>query len=239
MIKQNIFGIIVLTVCIIIIYEAIGRLRVKEKFDNTGNVIDTIVNSTNLIDKQFTSVFDTIGATAITMKKDIVTSGKLTAGNISTTGNVSTGSTTLGTTGITSNSITSTGNITSNGTMTAKELTMKSGNVSEVMTATDLKKLKSIKTLAGYVVNGGGTTHLLFEGSYNLNTAADKFNVQANNTWDMAWIFKGWQVEFATGINITGTVVIASNITEDVMRVSTMGKIANKIVSYRMTWIGY
>jgi hypothetical protein len=106
----------------------------------------------------------------------------------------------------------------------------------------DLKKMKSLRHNGGFAIDGEGSTFPLEEGGiYNLGNWKSnnkKYDAWSNDQWDMAYLYRGWRVEFwehYEGRDL-GTVWKYENKTVDVKKCDMPN---DTISSYRLTWIGY
>lgn len=106
----------------------------------------------------------------------------------------------------------------------------------QVISGTDLRKLNSLKNIAGYAVDGDGTTHLLFEGGWYELYNGEKFDAWSNDRWDFVYLFRGWKGEFAQHGKGSGSVWREENKNEDVKKIK-IG--ANQVSSYKITWVDY
>jgi hypothetical protein len=122
------------------------------------------------------------------------------------------------------------------------------------ITETDLQKIASNKKFAGFAVDGGGTTMLLYEGYWILWGSNDenvnnvkRFDAFTTDVWDVAYINKGWKVQFWADAK-SGNTVIIENKTDDIpKRVSFIshnfavgtGSGGDGVSSYEATWVGY
>ena len=108
----------------------------------------------------------------------------------------------------------------------------------------DLKKMKSSRMIGGYAINGHGTTHLLEEGGiYNLGdwvSNNQKYDAWSNDTWDIAYIYKGWKAEFWQNFegykHGLGKLYSYENKNENVKKCDMSN---DTVSSYKLTWVGY
>jgi hypothetical protein len=105
------------------------------------------------------------------------------------------------------------------------------------ITETELKKLKSHLPIAGYAVDGGGSTHLLFEGSHRFEGSNEPFG-WFNNAMNESQVFKGWRVTFWDG-NFTGTSWVNDNSGGNSVPVRVDRQHQDRAGSYKAEWIGY
>lgn len=61
----------------------------------------------------------------------------------------------------------------------------------------DIQRGKVMRNNAGYAIDGGGSTHLLWEGGWHGLNDSGYADAWANDNWDMVYINKGWKVTFA------------------------------------------
>ena len=132
--------------------------------------------------------------------------------------------------------------LNANGIITTDKLTITDkivsvgGDTKAELTKTDIKKMKSLKMIAGYAIDGGGSTHLLFEGGWH-NLSSGKFNAWSNDNWDVIYIFKGWKVQVSEHSNGGGWKKDMVNKNEDVKKMDNFSD--NKVSSYKVTWVDY
>jgi hypothetical protein len=92
----------VIIVIIIIIFLCLKKKGLLERFENKGNVIDTLLNSYDTTDKKFNNMVDNIDLNtvtfgkSITTKKNITASGNVNANTIIASGDVKSGGVTVG-----------------------------------------------------------------------------------------------------------------------------------------------
>jgi hypothetical protein len=217
--NKKLITIFILVIIFLIFVKNGGMRKAIENFENTDEnqkgFFETLLNSFNTVGQTFNNVFTKIDAKNVNMSKSLITTGNITGTDIIST------------------------NIKSSNDMIGKNikanLSVAINNTS--ISETDLKKMKSIKTLAGYVVDGAGTTHLLFEGGWYNLYGGSKFDAWSNNRWDVAYIFKGWKLEIAQHGGGTGKVIRKENKKEELMKVSGFSNI--KPSSYKITWVDY
>ena len=119
------------------------------------------------------------------------------------------------------------------------------------ITETDLQKIASNKKYAGFAVDGGGTTMLLYEGFWILyggnNDNERRFDAWVGDNLDVAYINKGWKIQFWSD-NKSGNTVITENKTDDIPKrvwfldhnfAVGVGTVGNGVSSYEATWVGY
>ncbi|MBA42593.1 MAG: hypothetical protein CMF62_01105 [Magnetococcales bacterium] len=103
------------------------------------------------------------------------------------------------------------------------------GNGSRFQKSISGKKL--FLGVAGYGIDGSGTTHLLHEGTHNLSDIP-----YSNDLWDNICAYPGWEILVATDYNLNGSKqVIKNNSPKPVyLRLNPV----NKASSYKATWVG-
>jgi hypothetical protein len=110
------------------------------------------------------------------------------------------------------NNLTTSKKLTSNGETDFKSLNSKVVSTNKITadklcigdtcinSEAELKKLKSLKSVGGYVLDGQGSTHLLIEGEHEGHHKHmehnDYYYSWAGDRWDIAYIFRGWKVTF-------------------------------------------
>lgn len=220
---------VIIAVLVISINRSLLKERIVEDFDNTGNVIDTIINTTTATQEYMESVFSKVTNTDLFLTKTLNTKAIKAGGDISTTGNLTVGGKLTGSSGTLSMGNLSTDTITLNNISTSG---LKIDN-------TMLKKLASQASVGGFAINGDGTTIPLMEGEWNLS---DKGPMDAwtNDKWDTVHIYKGWRISVANNSNMGGGTKTVQNKTDVLQKYSLRDYgLDNKVSSYTMTWIGY
>lgn len=101
-------------------------------------------------------------------------------------------------------------------------------------------RIYSHKKCGGFAIDGEGTTMLLFEGYWHLGGTGDlneirKFDAWTNQKWDVAYLYKGWAVDFYTDINKLGRKISYINKDSDVLRC----EVGNAASSYELKWVGF
>ncbi len=212
-IKKN-KDIFLVGILIIVLVCIQYRDRLKEGFEST------VANSVSTIETKFNQAFGVINADnvimnqSLTVKKDIKTDGEILAkGHIRTNRNVY-----------------------GKNIKASSMFYMDDNGKNLTLTKEELKKIKSRLDLAGYAVDGGGSTHLLFSDDWqNLYNGA-QMDAWSNNKWDKIYLFKGWKGEFAKDGNGNGTMWTFQNKDKKIQQFTPQG---NQISSYKITWIGY
>ena len=101
----------------------------------------------------------------------------------------------------------------------------------------DLKKLKAVSHQAGYAIDGGGSTHLLFEGYHKLHNG-DTFDANSNDKWDRLYVNRGWKIVVWDHGNKTGfKQQIENNDSFTPLKMDLLHK--NSVSEYQAIWIGY
>ena len=191
--------------------------RISENFEN-ANLID-VINGLDVQDQKLNDIITKSSTTEVTFNKNIVTNK-----NIKASGHISSGKDIV---------------LNSNGTIKAKnflitdKIASVGGDTKAELTKTDIKKMKSLKMIAGYAINGDGTTHLLFEGYHKLHE--NKFQ-WAHDRWDTIYIFKGWKVQTWDDAKKGKQISNTENKNEDVKMVDVQN---DKISEYEVTWVDY
>ena len=111
------------------------------------------------------------------------------------------------------------------------------GNIqvgSQTLTEDDIKRMKSMRSVAGWAIDGDGSTAILMEGDWRLNTGT--MESWTCDKWDTAYIFKGWKITFWDGDNFNGGNHTAENKTEVVKKIPNLN---NWPCSYKAEWVGY
>lgn len=110
--------LVVIIIIIVIIYLCLKKKGMLERFENEGNVIDTLLNSYNTTDKKFNNMVDSITLNDVIFGKNIKTNKYLNVGegidvggDIVSKGEIKT-----------SSNITATGKITASGDIKGKRL---------------------------------------------------------------------------------------------------------------------
>ena len=88
--------IAVIIVIIIIIFLCLKKKGLLERFENKGNVIDTLLNSYDTTDQKFNNLTDKIDLNTVTFGKNITTSKNVNANTIIASGDVKSGGVTVG-----------------------------------------------------------------------------------------------------------------------------------------------
>lgn len=221
--NKKMIAIFVFIILFLLFVQQGGMRTTIENFEN-GNTIDTIMNSFDMTGQKFNDVFTKIDANTISIgknistNKNIETSADINAKNLSLTGSAN----------ITGNI--STGNI-STSNINTKDLKIGNATLGE----TELKKLKSLKNIAGYALDGSGSTHLLFEGYHKLSGGA-KFDAWSNNKWDKIYIFKGWKITAWKDNNKKNKMGEVHNKDQDAQG---WGLTSNVLSEYEVVWAGY
>lgn len=104
----------------------------------------------------------------------------------------------------------------------------------------DLKKMKSSVAIAGYIIDGDGTTHLVFEGEHYLtyHENGEAFWGWINDRVDNAYALKGWKITFYEH-GLSGKSWVIYNNNRSVGALMPPRGDWNKISSYKAEWIGY
>ena len=102
----------------------------------------------------------------------------------------------------------------------------------------DLKKMKSLRMMGGFAVDGGGSTIPLEEGGWwNLCCEGNqKYNAWSNDAWDVVFLYRGWKAQFSEHPSGKGWVKTYENKTENVKKFAPPG---NRVSGYKMWWVGY
>ena len=101
---------------------------------------------------------------------------------------------------------------------------------------TDLKKMKSLRMMGGFAIDGGGSTMMLEEGGWHNLYSNAKYDSWTNDRWDRIFIYRGWKVEVAKNGNGEGNYKVFTNTNENVKKCIIDG---NQVSSYKLTWVGY
>ena len=212
-IKKNrdlfLVGLLILTlVCI----QYRGRL--KEGFEST------VANSVSTIEQKFNQAFGVINAENVIMNQNLTVKKNINAdGEVVAKGHIKTSK-----------------NVYAKNIKATDMFYMPDGDKNLTLTKEELKKIKSRLDLAGYAVDGGGSTHLLFaDGWQNLYDGA-KMDAWSNDSWDMIYLFKGWKGEFAEHGSGKGWVKKYENKDRKLQKFQPPG---DRISSYKVTWISY
>ena len=99
----------------------------------------------------------------------------------------------------------------------------------------DTRRLKSLSRIGGFAVDGDGPTILLEDGKHALNGSA-KYNVWSNDRWDYLFLFKGWKLETWDRDDYKNPITNTTNTNDYIKRIAPT---ANRVSSYRLTWVGY
>jgi hypothetical protein len=125
--------------------------------------------------------------------------------------------------------------LTSNDTDKNYSLTL--GNT--VLDETSLKKQKHLDLLAGFAVDGTGTTFPIYIGKYKLFNS-DWGDAYTNDSWDIIYVNKGfkitvWQHEY------TGTQAVLENKDSDIPKRFNLSNssLVNQVSTVQAEWIGY
>jgi len=212
--NKKMIGIFAIVIIFLLFVRRGGIRRAVENFENEGNVIDTIMNSFDTTGQKFNDVFTKIDATDVTFGKKIKSSK-----NIETTRDIKSKSAFL------------TGSAVIDGDVRAKRVVIEGQTLSK----TDIMKIKSLKNIAGYAIDGGGSTHLLFEGYHKLH-GSQKFDAWSNDKWDIIYIFKGWDFTAWKDYNKKSQMGTFKNTNEDAKRWKPDG---NRLSEYEVKWVGY
>ncbi len=105
----------------------------------------------------------------------------------------------------------------------------------------DIKRLRSMLKCAGYAVDISGTSILLFEGQNDI-TRNTVFNSWANDKWDCAYIYRGWEVHFYgdgdyNKLNPTASYLYTKNTDFDIPVKFDLP--SNQVSAYMATWVGF
>jgi len=207
------FGIFIVILFLILIIDFSDKhdrenFQNKENFEGDKTFFDSALNSYNTTNNLVKDIFPNVDSSNATVNKNLTVNGNLKSNNVITN------------------------NVSANDTLKSSKVII--GNTT--LYETDLKKMMSTRKIAGYAVSGRETTHLLFEGGwYNLYKGA-KFDAWSNDSWDVAYVFRGWKLEVAEHGNGKGYIWRKSNTEEDVKK---LGWFSRKPSSYKVTWIGY
>ena len=203
------------------------RGRLKEGFEST------VANSVSVIETKFNQAFGVINADNVVMNQSLtVKKGIKSDIDIVATNNIISGKDVKTPGAI----LTKAGNLYLSGHI--KKI---GGDEAASLTTEIIKKMKSRLDLAGYAVDGGGSTHLLFaDGLQNL-TGGAKMDFSSNDKWDVIYLFKGWKGEFWGDSDGKGTKWTHENKDRKLQKFKYGKKShnANKISSYKITWISY
>ena len=115
-------------------------------------------------------------------------------------------------------------------------------------------KLYSTKgKIGGYAINGDGSTMLLWEGEWWLASTAEDgplvnpkrdnvfMNAWTNDKWDIIYLYPGWKIDVWEH-NFVGPHRNFENKRKDGLPIRLhLGKmdLANKVSSYKLSWVGY
>lgn len=105
------------------------------------------------------------------------------------------------------------------------------------LTEDDLKRIKNFEKIAGYAIDGYGSTYLLHEGKFGLKTG-DKSGF-SDNVWDIIHIFKGWEITVWDSGSFSGDKQTQKNTKKDDLKWKLNGDLQNHVSSYQAKWIGY
>lgn len=209
--------LVVIIIIIIIIFLCLKKKGLLERFENDGNVIDTLLNSYDTTDKKFNNMVDNIDSKTVTFGKNIVSKG-----NIVTQGDLKVGE---------NSTITKAGNMYLKG-----HIKSVNNDKGAALNSTDIKKMKSLKSIAGYAIDGQKSTHLLFEGGWH-SLHSGTYDAWSKDSWDRVYLFKGWKGQFAEDTGGKGKIDTFENKNENVKKFTPNG--GNKTSSYKITWVDY
>ena len=210
-----------LFIILFLLFVRVGGVRKAiENFDNTSNntsiLTETVLNSLDVEGQKLNDIFTNIDANNVTIKKKINANNDIKVGDKMVLG--------------------ANGTIYTRGLVANERVFVGGEDEKNSLDKTTVRKLKSLKSIAGYAVDGNGTTHLLFEGGwYNLYGGA-LFDAWSQDQWDIIYLFKGWKGEFTEHGNGEGQKWIGENKTQDVLKVVPA---ANRVSSYKITWVDY
>ncbi len=108
----------------------------------------------------------------------------------------------------------------------------------EQITKEMIQKMKSHMELAGYAVDGQGTTHLLFANGMQNLTVGSMMDAWANDAWDIVYLFKGWKGTFYAHPDGEGTSQTFTN-SKSTVESYILDTIKNQASSYEIAWVGY
>ena len=129
------------------------------------------------------------------------------------------------------------------------------GNLQDVtINGVPSRKLTSTKgRIGGYAIDGGGSTKLLWEGSWILNSEAEDgplvhpktnnvfMNAWTDDKWDIIYLYPGWKIHVFDH-RFSGTNRQYENKRKDGLPIrlhlGAMG-LANRVTSYKLWWVGY
>ena len=89
--------------------------------------------------------------------------------------------------------------------------------------------------IAGYAVDGDGSSHLLYESRHSLVNGAT-FDAWSNDRWDKVYVHRGWKIT-CWRHEFSGTAWVKENKTSNIPL--SMGLEGNQITSYQADWVGY
>jgi len=95
--------------------------------------------------------------------------------------------------------------------------------------------MKSLKNIAGFAIDGSGSTYLLFEGYHKLHSK-NKFDGWSNDKWDHLYLFKGWKITVWKNSNKGSIMKEVENKNEDTKKVDLQN---DKASEYEITWVDY
>jgi hypothetical protein len=128
--------------------------------------------------------------------------------------------------------------VTTNGNHIVTEKLVVQGNIQvggQTLTEDDIKRMKSMRSVAGWAIDGDNSTAILMEGSWKLNNN-ETMDAWTCDRWDIAYVFKGWKVTFWDGANFDGGTASIENKTDVVKKIQNLG---NWPCSYKAEWVGY
>jgi len=113
-----------------------------------------------------------------------------------------------------------------------------------ISTSGEIKGKLATPAIAGYAVDGLGSTILLEEGGWwDLAKNNGKYNVWSNDAWDRIYLFRGWKLEFSENHhdhNGGGRKETHENKTEKVKMINPeKTNMHHHISSYKATWVGF
>ena len=114
---------------------------------------------------------------------------------------------------------------------------LKIGNT--VLNENTIKRLLTQQKVAGWAIDGDGTTTILYEGQYNL--WEEPFNMWVNDRWDAIYIYRGWKITtYKEGVgNLPRSETYNADSFIPIKFSLDVRGDANNVSSYKAEWIGY
>ena len=121
------------------------------------------------------------------------------------------------------------------------------------ITEKDLQQIVANKKCAGFAIDGGGSTLLLYEGYWELDVGTNdtngRFDVWTNNSFNSAYIFKGWKIVFynekkniqTAKIEVDNSEIIdgENDYVPKAVIFNKLNNLGDGVSSYEATWVGH